>query len=117
MADRGTFTVTRNARPVAILEPERRLYLVQQRETTEAAIHTTGFADLYAVVGQSDDRGGWAVRLYHQPGVPWIWAGVALMVIGGVLSLSDRRLRVGGRRRRLRPADRKNVVEGRRGAG
>src|SRR3546814_13212542 len=74
MADRGTFTVTRNARPVAILEPERRLYLVQRRETTEAAIHTTGFADLYAVVGQSEDKGGWIVRLYHQPGVHWIWA-------------------------------------------
>src|SRR3546814_18001680 len=40
MADRGRLTVTRNGRPVAVLEPERRLYLVQRRETTEAAIHT-----------------------------------------------------------------------------
>src|SRR3546814_9896983 len=108
MADRGTFTVTRNARPVAILEPERRLYLVQRRETTEAAIHTTGFADLYAVVGQSDDKGGWIVRLYHQPGMHWIWAGAALMVIGGMLSLSDRRLGSGAPFRRLRPAARKS---------
>jgi cytochrome c-type biogenesis protein CcmF len=104
MADRGRFLVTRNGRQVAVLEPERRLYLVQRRETTEAAIHTTGLADLYAVVGQTDGNGGWTVRLYHQPGVPWIWAGVALMVIGGALSLSDRRLRVGAPIRRLRPA-------------
>src|SRR3546814_15874159 len=70
MADRGRLTVTRNGRPVAVLEPERRLYLVQRPETTEAAIHTTGFADLYAVVGQSDDKGGWAVGPYHPPGGP-----------------------------------------------
>src|SRR3546814_14252511 len=37
MADRGRLTVTRNGRPVAVLEPERRLYLVQRRETTAAA--------------------------------------------------------------------------------
>src|SRR3546814_6757071 len=60
MADRGRLTVTRNGRPVAVLAPERRLHLVQRRETTEAATHTTGFADLHAVVGHSDDRGGWA---------------------------------------------------------
>jgi cytochrome c-type biogenesis protein CcmF len=34
------------------------------------------------------------VRLYHQPLVPWIWAGALLMVMGGLLSLVDRRLRV-----------------------
>ncbi|MEQ8229312.1 MAG: heme lyase CcmF/NrfE family subunit [Rhodospirillales bacterium] len=102
-ADRGTFSVTTNGRTVAVLEPERRLYLVQRRETTEAAIHTTGFADLYAVVGQSDDKGGWTVRLYHQPGIPWIWAGAALMVIGGAFSLSDRRLWVGAPIQRLKP--------------
>ena len=102
-ADRGTFTVTTDGRAVTVLEPERRSYLVQQRETTEAAIHTTGLADLYAVVGQSDDKGGWTVRLYHQPGIPWIWAGAALMVIGGAFSLSDRRLRVGTPLRRLKP--------------
>src|SRR3546814_14444119 len=32
MADRGRLTVTRNGRPVAVLEPERRLYLVQRSE-------------------------------------------------------------------------------------
>ena len=103
MADRGRFTVTRNGRRVTVLEPERRRYLVQRRETTEAAIHTTGFADLYAVVGQAHDNGGWTVRLYHQPGIPWIWGGAALMVIGGALSMTDRRLRIGLAVRRLKP--------------
>jgi len=63
--------------------------------TTEAAIRTTGLEDLYAVIGDPDGEGGWTVRVYHEPLVPWIWAGTLAMVAGGLLSLTDRRLRVG----------------------
>ena len=36
-----------------------------------------------------------AVRIYHKPLVLLIWWGPMLMAFGGLLSLSDRRLRVG----------------------
>ena len=90
---------------MAVLTPEKRLYDVQRSETTEAAIHTTGLADLYVVIGDPDGRGGWTVRIFHEPLVPWIWTGVLIMVAGGILSLSDRRLRVGApiRRRKAAP--------------
>jgi cytochrome c-type biogenesis protein CcmF len=97
---RGTFTVTRRDAPVVTLYPEKRLYTVQQMPTTEAAIHTTGFADLYAVIGDPDGKGGWTVRIFHEPLVPWIWAGALLMFAGGLVSLTDRRLRVGAPARR-----------------
>jgi cytochrome c-type biogenesis protein CcmF len=61
-------------------------------------------ADLYAVIGDADGRGGWTVRIYHEPLVPWIWAGALIMVAGGAVSLSDRRLRVGAPRRRRKTA-------------
>jgi cytochrome c-type biogenesis protein CcmF len=35
------------------------------------------------------------VRLYYKPLVLLIWLGAVVMVVGGALSLSDRRLRVG----------------------
>ena len=35
------------------------------------------------------------MRIYHKPLVLLIWFGAVLMAFGGVLSLSDRRLRVG----------------------
>jgi cytochrome c-type biogenesis protein CcmF len=57
-------------------------------------------ADLYAVIGDSDGQGGWTVRIFHEPMVPWIWAGVLIMVLGGLTSLSDRRLRIGAPTRR-----------------
>ncbi len=96
----ATFTVTRNGRLVARLTPEKRLYPVQNMPTTEAGIHTTGLADLYTVIGDSDGKGGWTVRIFHEPLLPWIWAGALIMVLGGMVSLSDRRLRVGAPTRR-----------------
>ena len=99
---RGTFTVTREGRMVARLFPEQRFYTVEQRQTTEAAIHTTWLADLYAVVGDPDGTGGWVTRLYHNPLVPWLWIGAIVIALGGGLSLSDRRHRVGAPARRRR---------------
>ncbi|WP_420345700.1 heme lyase CcmF/NrfE family subunit [Pelagibius sp.] len=95
LADRAQITVTRDGNPVAVLTPEKRLYPVQNMPTTEAAIHTTWVVDLYAVIGDADGRGGWTVRIFHEPLVPWIWIGCIVMVLGSLVSLSDRRLRIG----------------------
>ena len=40
-------------------------------------------------------QGGIAIRLYYKPLVLLIWIGAVVMMLGGALSLSDRRLRVG----------------------
>jgi cytochrome c-type biogenesis protein CcmF len=103
-AYRGQFTVSKNDVPIAVLHPERRLYWVQRMPTTEAAIHSNGLADLYAVLGDPDGKGGWTVRIYREPLVPLIWGGVLVMVLGGLVSLSDRRYRVGA------PAQRRAAV-------
>ena len=92
--------MTKNGRPVMTLVPEKRVYDVSQRPTTEAAIHTTFFGDLYAVIGDKDDSGGFVTRIYFNPLVGWMWAGVMIMVFGGLISLSDRRHRVGAPMRR-----------------
>ena len=85
-----------------MLYPEKRDYPAEKSSTTEAAIHTTPIADVYVVLGDSDGKGGWATRIYHNPLVPWIWAGAIFMAIGGMVSLSDRRLRVGAPKRAAR---------------
>ena len=94
--------VMRNGEEVTILLPERRFYPVQQMPTTEAAIHSTFLADLYAAIGEGGSQEGWTVRIWHNPLVPWIWAGCLIMVIGGLVSLSDRRLRIGAPKRGAR---------------
>ncbi len=111
-AERGRFTVTRDGEVIAVMFPEKRIYEVQNMPTTEAAIRTTFFSDLYVVIGDADDQGGWTVRVYHEPLVPWIWLGCLSMVLGGLVSLSDRRLRVGAptRQSKSRSASRPATV-------
>ena len=103
-AQRGRFTVTRAGMPVTIMQPEKRFYPLQRMPLTDAAIHTSGFADLYAVMSEeAGTDGAWVVRLYYNPLVPWIWFGAIIMALGGVVSLSDRRFRVGAPMRRAAP--------------
>jgi cytochrome c-type biogenesis protein CcmF len=82
-----------------VLEPEKRNFPIARQATTEAAIHTTWASDLYAVMGE-EENGTATLRLHHNPLAPWIWLGAAVMALGGGLSLSDRRARVGAPARR-----------------
>jgi cytochrome c-type biogenesis protein CcmF len=104
---RGEFTVDQDGERIATLHPEKRKYWVQGMDTTEAAIRTTWIADIYVAIGDPATSGGIAVRIYHNPLVPWIWFGAIIMVAGGLISLSDRRHRVGApsrARRKSTPA-------------
>ncbi|CUH81742.1 Cytochrome c-type biogenesis protein CcmF [Tritonibacter multivorans] len=91
---KGIVEVTRGGREVAVLTPEKRVYPVAQMPTTEAAIDYRFSRDLYVVIGDAQDNGGWTMRTYIKPFANWIWGGCALMALGGFLSLSDRRFRV-----------------------
>ena len=55
--------------------------------------------DLYGTLGEGDPDKGWTIRLYWNPLAPWIWLGAGLCALGGFISLSDRRLRIGAPRR------------------
>jgi cytochrome c-type biogenesis protein CcmF len=102
----GLFDITRSGAPVTKLEPSKRLYDAPPQPTTEAGIHASWRGDLYVVLGDAQNDGGYAVRIYFNPLVRFIWIGALIMFIGGAASLSDRRLRVGapGRARRLAAA-------------
>jgi cytochrome c-type biogenesis protein CcmF len=103
-ADRATIGVTHGSETIALMHPEKRFFPVQQMTTSMTAIHTNLLADLYVALGDSDGAGGWTVRAYWKPLVPWIWLGAVLMALGGLISLSDRRWRVGVAARRTRAA-------------
>src|SRR5215471_17442429 len=94
-AERGTFDVSRNGRFLGQLFTERRFYPVRQQQTTAAGIRTNLISNLYVAIGEPDGNGAWAVRFYYHPFMPWVWVGALTMAFGGLVSLSDRRLRVG----------------------
>ncbi|CUH65101.1 Cytochrome c-type biogenesis protein CcmF [Thalassovita autumnalis] len=104
-ADRGTLVVRRDGEIVTMLYPERRTFPVAQSSTTESAIRSTLAGDLYASIAQpasedAEESGAWTLRILYEPLVNFIWIGSFMLVLGGGLSLSDRRLRVGAPRRR-----------------
>ena len=103
LTTQGTGDLSRNGRLLAELHPEKRVYPVAQMPTTEAAIDYRFLRDVYVVIGDQQDNGGWVIRTYIKPFANWIWGGILLMSFGGFLSLTDRRFRVAaGARRQAR---------------
>jgi cytochrome c-type biogenesis protein CcmF len=98
-AERATFDISRNGRAVTQLSSERRFYPVREQRTASAGIRTNLISNFYVVIGEPDGKGAWAVRFYYHPFAPWIWLGGLGMAMGGFVSLSDRRLRVGAPQR------------------
>jgi cytochrome c-type biogenesis protein CcmF len=92
IADMG---IWQGDRDLGVLTPEKRFYPVAQMPTTEAGIRNGILRDIYVVIGDPQENGGYAVRVYVKPFANWIWGGALLMALGGFISLSDRRLRVG----------------------
>ncbi len=92
-ADRGTITVSVNARPIAVLHPEKRAYASGGQVMTEAAIAPGLFRDLYVALGEPLGGENWALRVYVKPFVRWIWLGALLMMLGGFIAAADRRFR------------------------
>jgi cytochrome c-type biogenesis protein CcmF len=92
----GRFTVRRpSGEVIGVMEPSKRTFPARNMATTEAALMTRGASQLYLSLGDPNADGTIAVRLYYKPYVLLIWLGAVIMFIGGGLSLSDRRLRVG----------------------
>jgi len=94
--DVADFAVMRNGAAVTDLQPSKRIYDMPPQPTTEAGIHNSWRGDLYIVIGDEQLEGGaYAVRVFFNPLVRFIWIGALIMFIGGGLSLTDRRLHVG----------------------
>ena len=103
MADTGIFTVTDAGGGTARLEAERRIYAASGMPTTEAAIQTYGLSQLYLQLGEplADTH---VIRVWHKPYILLIWLGALVMAVAGVLSLTDRRLRIGAPNKAARPS-------------
>ncbi|WP_353131529.1 heme lyase CcmF/NrfE family subunit [Limnohabitans sp.] len=94
-AVRADVEVLRNDKVIEILQPEKRRYFSSAMAMTEAGIDSGFMRDLYVSLGEplNDARTEWSMRVYYKPFVPWLWGGVLLMVLGGVLAALDRRYR------------------------
>ena len=99
--DQGRFSLLDdNGKPTAEIMSAKRFYPVRQMPTTEAGIRTMWLSQLYVALGDETADGSVVVRVWWKPLVTLIWGGALVMMVGGFVSLMDRRLRVGAPARR-----------------
>ncbi len=103
-AQLATFTVRSSGVVVGTMEPSKRSFSAREMTTNEAALMMRGFGQLYLSLGDANPDGSIAIRLYYKPMVLLIWLGAVVMMLGGALSLSDRRLRVGAPKPAKKPS-------------
>ena len=96
-AAQGDFDLSVNGKFVRKLDPEKRNYFSSSMPMTEAAIDAGFLRDVYVSLGEpinpDQPEGEWAVRVYYKPFVDWIWGGCAIMALGGLIAMLDRRYR------------------------
>jgi cytochrome c-type biogenesis protein CcmF len=96
------FSVLADGKLVAETDSAKRIYPARQMPTTEAGILSFGASQLYVSIGDKTEDGKLVVRVWWKPWILCIWGGALVMIAGGFVSLSDRRLRVGAPSRRPR---------------
>jgi cytochrome c-type biogenesis protein CcmF len=87
-AIQGELTLLNSGR---VVKPQLRHYPRQQAPTTETSIDSTVLRDVYVVMAQSNDGQKWAIHVYVNPLVRFIWSGGIIILSGVFLSLTSRR--------------------------
>jgi cytochrome c-type biogenesis protein CcmF len=105
------FSVLSGGVVVAETDSAKRVYPARQMPTTEAGILSFGASQIYVSIGDKTEDGKLVVRVWWKPWILCIWGGALVMIAGGFVSLSDRRLRVGAPSRRARPVEAVGAAE------
>ena len=90
-SDFASFKLYKDNKFIKSIHPEKRYYNAGKQVTTEAAIHSTIFGDIYVAIGDKNTNSNypksWTTRIWYNPFVLWIWLGVLFMSTGGTISL------------------------------
>lgn len=103
------FEVRRNGGKPKIMKPSRHFYYTTgqgDKDTIESAIHHNGVNDLYIALGplptrrvegtslllptKIDADTEVSLQIYHNPLISVVWIGVAVMVIGGLVAITEK---------------------------
>ena len=103
VADEGLIVVSRGGDEIARLMPQKRLYKSGGNVMTEADMDVGLFRDLFVALGEPVGESAWAVRVHYKPFVRWIWYGGVFVMLGGLVTVFDRRYRT-ARRKATAPA-------------
>ncbi|PWD83508.1 heme lyase CcmF/NrfE family subunit [Ignatzschineria cameli] len=106
---KGVIQVYQNGKPLRMMYPEKRTYTVSGMPISEVALRPSLLDDLYVAMAEERAENAWAIRLYVKPFVRWIWLGGIIISIAALLSMLDRRYRIG--RKQLQSTDNIELVQ------
>ncbi|MCC5794796.1 MAG: heme lyase CcmF/NrfE family subunit [Chromatiales bacterium] len=93
-AMQAEMAISRDGQPVGTVFPEKRVYFVQTAPMTEAGIHSRMQRDVFVALGDDLGANAWSFRLQYKPLISFLWLGSAIMALGGLVAMTDRRYRV-----------------------
>ena len=91
----GRFDIMKGDTLVKDVVSEKRNFRPRGMPTTEVGLFQGFWGDVYVVLGDKGADGKYVVRASFNPMASFIWVGAFIMFLGGLLSLTDRRLRIG----------------------
>ena len=77
----------RDEAPLAVMEPEKRIYWLEDQPSTIPSIYSTWMEDIYVIVNAIEEDGSATIKIYRNPLVNWIWAGAIIFGLGGIAIL------------------------------
>ncbi len=84
------FFLEKDNRQIAILHPEKRIFMAPEVSMTETALDVGFFRDFYIALGERLDHEAWSLRIYYNPFVRWIWLGGLMIALGGIIASCKR---------------------------
>jgi cytochrome c-type biogenesis protein CcmF len=87
-SEHAILNVYKNGNAIGRMFPERRLYKASQQTSTMVAIDSTMKEDLYIIyAGRNFDTDKPIIKVFINPLVGWIWAGVLILIFGTVIAM------------------------------
>jgi len=80
-------TVSRQGKYLTTLYPEKRLYFAQNQPTTEVALRTSPFEDLYVIMAGFEPSKTVTFKVFVNPLVFWMWMGGLVLVLGTIIAI------------------------------
>ncbi|MCJ8323052.1 MAG: heme lyase CcmF/NrfE family subunit [Rhizobiales bacterium] len=93
----GNFLLSKDGEALGVIKTSKRRYLKRDTPTTEVGLYNHNLGQIYVAFGQLGEDNKVQLRAYYNPLVLFIWLGPLIMMLGGLLSLTDRQ----GRKIRL----------------
>lgn len=93
ISETASLDVFQDSQPITRMSAERRYYPVENTSTSEAAIYSTLFYDLYLSLGDNPEPNIHQLHIYYKPAMNLLWFGAFIIALAALFSLAHSQIR------------------------